>query len=119
MKKNFIPKKIAGFKVPKSVRRSSLLRNMLASRTGRQILARALVAGANAAATALTDERADIRKPGKASGRRRALAASVAGEAIESATAAAIDVVTSPTRPLFKASAKAKEGRIFPEPVTH
>ncbi|WP_105404229.1 hypothetical protein [Neorhizobium sp. T7_12] len=119
MKKFFIPKKIAGFKVPKSVRRSSLLRNMLASRTGRQILARALVAGANAAATALTDERADIRKPGKASGRRQALAASVAGEAIESATAAAIDVVTSPTRPLFKASAKAKEGRIFPEPVTH
>nr|WP_250809249.1 hypothetical protein [Neorhizobium tomejilense] len=119
MKKKIIPKKIAGFKVPKSVRKSSLLRNMLASRTGRQILARALVAGANAAATALTDERADIRKPGKASGRRRVLAASVAGEVIESATAAAIDVVTSPTRPLFKASTKAKEGRIFPEPVTH
>ncbi|MCQ1852676.1 hypothetical protein [Neorhizobium galegae] len=119
MKKKIVPKKVAGFKVPKSVRKSSLLRNMLASRTGRQMLARALVAGANAAAAVLTDERADVRKPGKISGRRRALAASVAGEAIESATAAAIDVVTSPTRPLFKASAKAKEGRIFPEPVTH
>lgn len=119
MKKKIVPKKVAGFKVPKSVRQSSLLRNMLASRTGRQMLAKALVAGANAAAAVLTDDRADIRKPSKTKGRKRALAAGVASEAIESATAAATDIVTSPTRPLFKASAKAKEGRIFPEPVTH
>jgi hypothetical protein len=117
--KKIVPKKVAGFKVPKSVRRSSLLRNMLASRTGRQMLAKALVAGANAAAAVLTDERADIRKPSKTKGRKRALAAGVAGEAIESATTAVTDVVTSPTRPLFKASAKAKKGRIFAEPVTH
>ncbi len=119
MRKKIVPKKVAGFKVPKSVRKSSLLRNMLASRAGRQMLANALVAAANAAAAVLTDDRADIRKPSKTKGRKRALAAGVAGEAIESATAAATDVVTSPIRPLFQASAKAKAGRIFQEPVTH
>lgn len=115
MRKKIVPKKVAGFKVPKSVRKSSLLRNMLASHAGRQMLANALVA----AAAVLTDDRADIRKPSKTKGRKRALAAGVAGEAIESATAAATDVVTSPIRPLFQASAKAKAGRIFQEPVTH
>ena len=119
MTKKIVPKKIAGFKVPKSVRKSSLLRNMLASRTGRQMLARALVAGAGAAAAVLTDERTDIRKPSHTKGRKRALAAGVAGAAIESATAAATDIVAGSTRPLFEASAKAKEGRIFREPVTH
>ena len=47
-KKNAIPKRVAGFKIPKPIRKSSFLRSMLASKTGRDILGKALVAGAAA-----------------------------------------------------------------------
>jgi hypothetical protein len=41
-KKFKIPKKVAGYKVPKSVRKSRLLRAMLSNPMGRDILAKAL-----------------------------------------------------------------------------
>ena len=52
-KKNAIPKKIAGIKLPKKLRKSKVLRGLLASAAGREILASALTAGAAAAAAAL------------------------------------------------------------------
>ena len=52
-RKNAIPKKIAGYKVPKSLRKSRLLKHLLRSPLGREILANALTAGAGAAAAAM------------------------------------------------------------------
>ncbi len=40
-KKNRIPKKIAGVKVPKPLRKSKMLRSMMASDLGRDVLAKA------------------------------------------------------------------------------
>ena len=45
-KKNRIPKKIAGVKVPKALRRSKMLGYMVASDVGRDMLAKAVTAGA-------------------------------------------------------------------------
>jgi hypothetical protein len=52
-KKNRIPKKIAGFRVPKLLRKSRLMKGLLSTPFGRQIVADALVAAAAAAAAAL------------------------------------------------------------------
>jgi len=52
-KKKRVPKKIAGVKVPKLLRSSTLLKALLGTKLGRQILADALVAAAAAAAAAL------------------------------------------------------------------
>jgi hypothetical protein len=52
-KKRKIPKKVAGIKVPKMLRKSWLMKSLLGTSMGRQILADALVAGAAAAAAAL------------------------------------------------------------------
>ncbi|MGQ4273235.1 hypothetical protein [Terrihabitans sp. B22-R8] len=49
-KKNKIPKKVAGFKIPKAIRKSPVVTGLLASDTGRKILGDALIAGATAAA---------------------------------------------------------------------
>ena len=63
-KKSKLPKKIGGYKVPKAVRRSSLLRGMLASPMGRDIIANAITAGAGAAAAVLVEEREAIADTG-------------------------------------------------------
>lgn len=52
-KSKLIPKKVAGIKLPKKLRKSKILRGLLASTAGREILASALTAGAGAAAAAL------------------------------------------------------------------
>jgi hypothetical protein len=56
-KKGGVPKKVAGVKVPKSVRQSKSLSTLLTSNLGREILADALIAAAGAAAAALTRTR--------------------------------------------------------------
>lgn len=56
-KSKLVPKKIAGLKVPKKLRKSKVLRGLLDSDTGRAILASALTAGAGAVAAALTQDR--------------------------------------------------------------
>jgi hypothetical protein len=53
MAKKKIPKKIAGFKIPKVLRKNSLLKSLVGTAGGRQLVAEALVAAAGAAAAAL------------------------------------------------------------------
>ena len=53
MAKRKIPKKIAGVKIPKVLRKNSLLKGLIGTAAGRQIAADALVAAAGAAAAAL------------------------------------------------------------------
>ena len=93
-KKNSIPKKVAGFKVPKTIRKSKPLKAMLGSKTGRDILGKALLAGAAAAAAVLAEEREDVAKAGKKGARTGARAIGIAGDAIQSAAHAAMGVVT-------------------------
>ena len=57
-KKNKIPKKIVGVKIPKVLRKNALLKGLIGSPTGRQIVADALVAAAGAAAAALVAAKA-------------------------------------------------------------
>jgi hypothetical protein len=100
-KKNAIPKKVAGFKVPRSIRKSPILKSLLASKMGREILGKALIAGAGAAAAVLAEERDDIAKAGKKGARKGARMVGVAGKAMQSGASAAMDVVTDSARSIL------------------
>lgn len=93
MPKIKIPKKIAGHKVPKSIRKSPILKAMLRNKTGRDVLAQALVAGAGAAAAVLIEERHEVAGAAKTGGRKGAKALGLVGEAFHRGSGAALDVV--------------------------
>jgi hypothetical protein len=93
MAKNRIPKKVGGYKVPKAIRKSSVIRSLLASDIGRDVLANALTAGAGAAAAVLIEERKEIAGTTKKGARKGAKAIALASEAIRSAAHAATEVV--------------------------
>ncbi|MEW6121664.1 MAG: hypothetical protein AB1698_03565 [Pseudomonadota bacterium] len=82
-KKFAIPKKIAGFRVPKAIRKSPLVSTLLASETGRKVLGEALVAGAAAAAAILV----------KNNGRDMAHAADQAITTTKNAGSVAVDAI--------------------------
>jgi hypothetical protein len=92
--KNRIPKKIAGFRIPKTLRKNAVLKALLASDTGRQILGQALVAGATAAAAVLTASRsgeiADARKGAVKGGKK---AGNIAARAVKDAAGAMVGVI--------------------------
>jgi hypothetical protein len=100
-KKLKIPKKVAGIKVPKRIRKSGLLRGLLASRTGREIASKALIAGAAAAAAALVAERDEVAGASKRAGRKGARNLARLSEAAESGIDAAFGVVTEAARSLM------------------
>lgn len=93
MAKNRIPKKVAGYKVPKAIRKSPILRSLLASDIGRDVLAKALTAGAGAAAAILLEERETIANTTKKGARKGAHAIALANEAIRSGANAATEVI--------------------------
>ena len=103
-----IPKRIAGFKVPKRVRKSSLLRGLLASKVGREIAGRALIAGASAAAAVLVAEREEVSDATKKATRKGARTFELLSDAAESAAAAAIGVVTDAARAMLPEKGKHK-----------
>lgn len=92
-KKIKLPKKVAGYKLPKSIRKSTLLRALLNNPVGRDVLANALTAGAGAAAAVLVGNREEIAGAGKKGAKTSVRAASLAAEAAQSAANAMIDVV--------------------------
>jgi hypothetical protein len=92
-KKNRIPKKIAGVKVPRPLRKSKVLRSMMASDIGRDVLANALTAGAGAAAAVLVDHRDDVGETARTATKKGAKAFGLASEAVQSGFSAAMDVV--------------------------
>jgi hypothetical protein len=92
--KNRIPKKVAGFRIPKTIRKNAVLKALLASDTGRQVLGQALVAGATAAAAVLTATRSDdIADAGKGAVKRGKKAGNVAARAVKDAAGAMFDVI--------------------------
>ncbi len=101
-KKNRIPKKIAGVKVPKPLRKSKMLRAMMNNSGGRDVLAHALTAGAAAAATILIGQREEVTESVKAASRKGVKAVGTAGEALQAAFSAAMQVVHGSEDPPFK-----------------
>ncbi|MDR9776891.1 hypothetical protein RJJ65_30405 [Rhizobium hidalgonense] len=97
-KKNSIPKKIAGYKVPKALRKSSLINGLLGSDIGRGILANALTAAAGAAAAVLVEEHDDVADAADRNMRKGRRALGTAGTAMSRAAEAAIEAVKSSTR---------------------
>jgi len=96
-----IPKRVAGVKVPKQIRKSALLRGLLASKAGREIAGRALVAGATAAAAALVAERREVAEATRKGARKGARTLGLLSDAAESAVGAAMEVVTDAARAML------------------
>jgi hypothetical protein len=110
-KTKILPKKVAGLKVPKRLRRSRLVGSLLHSRLGRQIVADALVAGAAAAAGVLVREREEIAATGKAELRKGKRVVALLGEAVESAADAVLGVVTDAARSALPEEPRQRKGR--------
>jgi hypothetical protein len=91
--KNRLPKRIAGVKVPKPLRKSKMLRAMMDNSAGREVLAHALTAGAAAAAAILIGHREEVTDAAKAASRKAVKAVGTAGAALQAAVSAARQVV--------------------------
>lgn len=93
-KKMKIPKHIAGVKVPRALRKSQVLRMLLANQTGRQVLGEALVAGATAAAAILAGRnREEIGDAAEGAGKRVRKTGKLAVHAVTVAAGAMTDVI--------------------------
>ncbi|MDX6805682.1 hypothetical protein [Terrihabitans rhizophilus] len=104
MAKNKIPKKIAGFKVPKTVRKSPVLKALLASDTGRQILGNALLAGASAAAAILANNNQDvIGDAGDTAARKTVKAGALTKDVVKGVTGAMAEVIGDAARAVVPA----------------
>jgi hypothetical protein len=96
-----VPRKVAGVKVPKAVRKSRLLDELLTSELGREILAEALVAAAGAVASTLIKKRpsaAQIAQAGHVVTDRGVEAASATKDLAQSAVGAVTEVVADAAR---------------------
>ena len=106
------PKKIAGVKVPKTLRKSGLLNELLTSELGREILAEALVAAAGAVASVLIKKRpsADqIAQAGHAVTGKGAEAASATKDLAQSAVGAVTEVVAEAARHILPSTLTATD----------
>jgi len=110
-KKRALPKSVAGFKVPKSLRKNRLLNGLVASPIGRKVLADALMAGAGAAASVLIQQREGAADGTKAGLRKGEKAISVAADAVESAVDAMMHVVTEAARSMLPADKHKKHAK--------
>ena len=103
--KSKLPKKVAGFKVPKALRKSGMLDTLVGTQTGRQLLADALIAAASAAAAVLVKRGADAAAPnGKNAGR------SLMSDATHAATGALATFVTDAAHGLISGRTNASDG---------
>ena len=116
-KKLSLPKKVAGVKIPKALRRSKMLRSLLKNDVGRKIVADALMAGASAAAAALVarseaaSDAADATAGVAGAAKRRGSDASHrVGHAIEDASHAILGVIGEAARSLTSKDAKDHKG---------
>lgn len=114
-KKNRIPKKIAGVKVPKPLRKSKMLRSMLDNSSGRDVLAHALTAGASAAAALLISHREEVTESAKAASHRGVKAVGTAGEALQAAFSAAMEVVHDSQACAFPSPGPCPRSSVRPE----
>ena len=102
-----VPKKVAGIKVPKALRKSGALDALVSSSIGREILAGAIVAAAAAAASALRKHGPsvdDVGRAGKAVAGAGADAASATGDMTRTAASALAGVVADAAQALLPGS---------------
>ncbi|WP_271896071.1 hypothetical protein [Candidatus Phyllobacterium onerii] len=92
-KSKAVPKRVAGLKVPKTLRQSKILRGLLSNPVGREVLANALTAGAAAAAAVLIEERKEIADAGKQGLKKGGQTLSIATRAVQSGTSAAMGAI--------------------------
>ncbi|MEZ2127670.1 MULTISPECIES: hypothetical protein [unclassified Sinorhizobium] len=93
MAKNKMPKKFAGYKVPKSIRQSPVVKALLSSDIGRNVLANALTAGAGAAAAVLIGDRDEIADAAKKGTKKSVRAMTIVSDALSRGAEAAFAVV--------------------------
>jgi hypothetical protein len=103
-----LPKKVAGVKVPKAVRKSGSLASLFNSQLGREILADALIAAAGAAAAALTRTRA-AKDTGRALADKGSQAASAGADLTGTAAGAVANVVADAARNIIPADLLGEE----------
>jgi hypothetical protein len=103
-----LPKKVAGVKVPKAVRKSGSLASLFNSELGREILADALIAAAGAAAAALTRTRT-AKDAGKALADKGSQAASTGADLTGTAAGAVASVVGEAARTIIPANLLGEE----------
>jgi hypothetical protein len=101
MAKKKIPKKIAGIKIPKVLRKNSLLKSLVGTAAGRQIVADALKAAAGAAAAALVASRMSEGSKGRD---RKSGIAEASEDGIEIVQRALKDAADAMTEVLGKAA---------------
>lgn len=94
-RKNRIPRKLFGVKIPKNMRKNNLVKSLLNNPVGRQIIANALVAAAGAAATALVATADGSAKAGAGVADARENAGKIAKRALKSAAGALTESLSS------------------------
>lgn len=104
-KKNAIPKKLAGVKVPKFLRKSSLVKGLLKTEMGRDILANALTAGAGAAAAVLAQNRGEIAETAGDGAKKSVRIAGLATEAGQNAASAAMSSIADAAKAVLPGGA--------------
>ncbi|RCS24754.1 hypothetical protein DUT91_04620 [Phyllobacterium salinisoli] len=105
-KRKAVPKRVGGVKVPKTLRRSRMLRALLGTPLGRNVLANALTAAAAAAAAVLVEERHEIAQTGKKGLKKSGRTMAIAGDAVQSATNAAMEVLAETAQSLLPEEAR-------------
>jgi hypothetical protein len=111
------PKRFAGYKVAKPVRKSALLKGLLGRKVGREIAAQALLSGASATAGVLVAEREEIADATRKGARRSRRTLAMLSHAAESAAEAAVVVVTDAARSMLPDEGKKwmrKAGNVAP-----
>ncbi len=94
MAKTRIPRKVAGYKVPKAIRKSPMLKVLLGSTAGRRILSDAVMAGAAAAAAILVQSNQnDVARAGKQVAKGGKKAGNIATRAVKGAAGAMVNVI--------------------------
>ncbi|ASY58061.1 MULTISPECIES: hypothetical protein [Sinorhizobium] len=92
-KKKRLPKEIAGVKIPKAWRKSKMLRSLMKTSPGRDLLAHSLTAGAGAAAAVLIGKQQKVTAVAKTVTRKGARSAGLWANALETAFSAAREVI--------------------------
>jgi hypothetical protein len=106
--KKAAPDAVAGVKIPRAVRKSSMWSTLFSSPLGREILADALVAAAGAAAAALTKTR-PVQAAGHAVADAGSDAAAATRDTVETAAGAVAEVVTDAARNILPSALFGKE----------
>ena len=114
-KKIKIPKKMAGVRVPKTLRKSHMVDVMLNNPLGRQVLADALVAAAAGASAALIKNREEVaegvREGGEAVAKTTVRAGTVARDVVSDAAGAFSEVVGDAARDILPEFDKRRRGK--------